>query len=206
MSSSDRTVAGAPTTRPSGHPAERTRPVPATGPEYARSRARRALLAGAAAGLASLAAGCGFRLRGSATVPFQTLFIANDNQTPFYLELRRTLSGLSGVRLAPAPGEAEAVLELTPPNPIDDKAILSLSGGGRVREFSLTKRVIFRVHDGKGGEWLPTGEIVVRRDYTYDDSLALAKENEERMLLADMQSDIIQQIVRRLQLAQRPPG
>jgi LPS-assembly lipoprotein len=47
---------------------------------------------------------------------------------------------------------------------------------------------------------------VVRRDYTYDDSLALAKENEERMLLADMQSDIIQQIVRRLQLAQRPPG
>ena len=164
------------------------------------------VLAGGAAVLSvpTTLGGCGFHLRGDASYPFSTLFIANEQKTLFYGELKRTLTGLGHLKLVDRPEGAEAILELTPPNPIDDKSILALSGGGRVREFQLTKRVVFRVRDAAGLEWLPTSEIVIRRDFSFNDTQALAKENEERLLLEDMQNDAVRQIARRLQLAKRP--
>ena len=57
----------------------------------------------------------------------------------------------------------------------DNKQILSLSGGGKVSEFLLIKRVLVRVHDNDGNDWLPTSEVLVRRSYTYSDTEALAK-------------------------------
>lgn len=172
-------------------------------PSVVRRRSLRALVA---LTTAVAVPACGFRLRGSAAYNFRTLHLATANGSPFYTELRQGLASSGDLRVVATPAEAEAILELTPPNPIDDKSILSLSGGGKVREYRLTKRIAFRVHDGKGGEWLPTNEIVIRREFSYDDTLALAKELEERSLLADMQSDAIRQLVRRLELARRPAG
>ena len=68
----------------------------------------------------------------------------------------------------------------------------------------MIQKVIFRVADLKGAEWLPQSEINVRRDFSFNDSQALAKEGEERLLLADMQADVVQQLVRRLSLAKHP--
>ena len=86
----------------------------------------------------------------------------------------------------------------------DDKHILSLSSGGKVFEYLLTKRVLFRVHDAEGNDWLPTAEVIIRRTYTYSDTEALAKEYEEQRLWREMQTDAVQQIVRRLQAAKKP--
>ena len=49
---------------------------------------------------------------------------------------------------------------------------------------------------------MPAGEIVVRRTYTFNDTEVLAREPEEQRLLRDMQTDMVQQIMRRLQSAQ----
>ena len=73
-----------------------------------------------------------------------------------------------------------------------------------MREFQLTQKVVFRVANVAGAEWLPMSEINVRRDFSYNDTQALAKENEERLLLADMQADVVQQLLRRLSLAKHP--
>jgi LPS-assembly lipoprotein len=73
-----------------------------------------------------------------------------------------------------------------------------------VAEFLLTKRVLFRVHDAGGNDWLPTAEVLVRRSYTYNDNEALAKEAQEQRLWREMQDDAVQQIVRRLQSARKP--
>jgi LPS-assembly lipoprotein len=170
---------------------------------------RRALLrAGASIALLSIAAlsGCGFHLRGDATLPFKTLYVSTDNHGPFYAELKRAIEGGANVKVLPAAAGAEAILELTPPNPIDEKSILTITGGGAVSEYLLTKRVVFRVHDGKGGEWLPTSTVQARRDYTYNDTQVLAKEAEERLLLQDMQNDVIRGMLRRMQVAARRPG
>jgi LPS-assembly lipoprotein len=56
----------------------------------------------------------------------------------------------------------------------------------------------FRVSDGKGGDFLPPVSIQLYRDMTYDDSLVLAKEEEELLLFRDMQRDMVQQVMRRI--------
>ncbi len=84
--------------------------------------------------------------------------------------------------------------------------MLSLSGGGRVREYALSKRVTFAVHDTEGRDWMPAAEIVVRRSYSFNESEVLAREAQEAKLLKEMQTDAVQQIVRRLQAAKKPRG
>ena len=161
------------------------------------SSSRRAAIAILSA-VAALA-GCGFHLRGDASYPFTSLFVASPAGAPIAVELKRSLGGANVVESAPA---AQAILDL--PAVVDDKQVLSLSGGGKVREFMLTKRVSFRLHDAEGRDWLPAAEIVVRRAYAYSESEVLAREAQEARLLKEMQTDAVQQIVRRLQAAKKP--
>ncbi len=44
-------------------------------------------------------------------------------------------------------------------------------------------------------------EILLKRDLLYSDSDVLGKEQEEALLYRDMQTDAVQQVVRRLQVA-----
>jgi LPS-assembly lipoprotein len=158
--------------------------------------ARRRRLVGALA-LAGALAGCGFQLRGRAALPFDTLYVSGLDYSPFTGQLKRAIETGSDTKLADTEGAAQAVLELQ--NESQERAILAVSGGGRVREFQLRYRVNFRVHDGKGRDWLPTSEVLLRRDLTYDDTQILAKEAEALMLFKDMQSDAVQQVLRRIQ-------
>ena len=67
-----------------------------------------------------------------------------------------------------------------------------------MREYQLRYRVGFRVHDAKGRDYLPPSEIQLTRDISFNDTQVLAKESEEALLYRDMQSDMVQQILRRL--------
>jgi len=60
------------------------------------------------------------------------------------------------------------------------------------------------VHDGKGAEYVPPSVVQLTRDVTYNDADILAKEAEEQLLFRDMQSDMVQQVLRRLSSAERP--
>jgi len=150
-----------------------------------------------AAGLA----GCGFHLRGDVDYAFSTVYVGAPVATPFVVELRRTLEG-GGTKLAETAAAAQVILDLS--TVADDKQVLSLSGGGRVREYQLTKRVNFALHDAGGHDWLPSAEIIIRRTYSFNESEVLAREAQEARLLREMQTDAIQQIVRRLQAARKP--
>ena len=70
--------------------------------------------------------------------------------------------------------------------------------------FQLRYRVGFRVHDGKGRDFVPVNTVTLVRDITFNDTDVLAKESEEALLYRDMQSDMVQQIMRRLAAAQKP--
>ena len=148
-----------------------------------------------------LVAACGFHLRGSATVPFQTLYIPNP-KSGIALELKRNIEAGTNAKVVDDPKAADAILELTGES--REKIILSLTGTGRVSEFRLRYRVSYRVHDGKGGEYVPTSIVQLQRDVTYSDSEILAKEAEEQLLFRDMQSDLVQQVLRRLSAAEKP--
>lgn len=139
---------------------------------------------------------CGFQLRGQASLPFETLHISGYEGTPLAAELKRVIQAGSSARLTDNSKDAQAVLQLI--SAVAEKHILSLSGGGRVREFQLRYRVSFRVYDAKNKEFIPASEIFLKRDFAFNDTQVLAKESEEALLYRDMQSDAVQQILRRL--------
>jgi len=141
-----------------------------------------------------IANGCGFHLRGVAKLPFETLYIAGDH--PMLAELGRTLRNSSSAKVVSDPNIAMASFTML--GEARDKVILSVNTAGRVREYQLRYAVNFRVHDGRGGEYVSPNIITLRRDITFNDQV-LAKESEEALLYREMQSDMVQQIVRRMQ-------
>jgi LPS-assembly lipoprotein len=151
---------------------------------------------------ALLACACGFQLRGETTLPFQTLFV--QGASPMLVELKRNVSAGTQTKLVNQAAGADAVLALD--LEAREKVILSLDTSGRVREYQLRYRVGFHVQDAKGLNWIPTSEIALTRDISFNDAQIIAKENEEALLYRDMQADMVQQIMRRLARAQRSGG
>ena len=145
-------------------------------------------------------AGCGFKLRGTADVPFETVYIPGSSGG-IALDLRRNIEAGTNAKVVDDPKRAEAIMAFT--EEAREKEILSLTGTGRVREFQLRYRVGFRVHDGRGRDYVPQSSIQLTRDVTFNDAEVLAKESEEQLLFRDMQSDMVQQIMRRLAAAER---
>ena len=144
---------------------------------------------------AALLAACGFQLRGTAQLPFETLYIPGAN--PLAVELRRNVTAASKTRLVDNPEKAQAVFGFT--DETRDKTILTFTSAGKVNEYRLRYRVGFRVTDSKSVQvFLPTSEIILTRDMSYNDAQVIAKEAEEQLLYRDMQTDMVQQIMRRL--------
>jgi LPS-assembly lipoprotein len=151
--------------------------------------------------LVLLLAGCGFHLRGTADLPFGSVYVPNAT-AGIALDLARNLRAGSNVKVVDDAKQAEAILEFS--GETRAKEILSLTGAGRVREFRLRYRVGFRVHDGKGNDYVPQSTLELTREVTYNDADVLAKESEEQLLFRDMQGDMVQQIMRRLSAAHKP--
>jgi LPS-assembly lipoprotein len=145
---------------------------------------------------------CGFHLRGAATYTFTSIFVSAPGAPALAAEMRRALEGTGSAVVVDDPKKAQVILDI--PLVADDKEVLSLSGAGSVQEYLLIKRVGFRLHDADGNEWLPPGEISLRRSYTFSESEVLARGTQEQRLLKEMQTDAVQQLIRRLQAARKP--
>lgn len=163
----------------------------------ARLTRRRALGWALTAGAAGLLGGCGFRLRGSSqtALPFQSIYLGFPDNSPLGTELRRYIEA-NGTRVVKVPQDAEALLDVLAES--REKAILSLNSAGRVREYSLYYKFSFRVRDQAGKILLAPTTITLKRDVSFNESQVLSKESEEASLYRDMQSDLVQQILRRL--------
>ena len=164
---------------------------------------RRAWLRALGAGAAGTTlASCGFHPRGEANYPFQSLYVNAPASPPLAVELVRAIGAASQAKVMDTALAAQVILDI--PSVLDDKEVLSLSSGGSVREYQLVKRVQFRLRDKDGIDWMPSGEIVIRRAYTFNETQVLARDLQEQRLLREMQTDAVQQIVRRLQAARKP--
>jgi LPS-assembly lipoprotein len=150
-------------------------------------------------------ASCGFQLRGAATLPFNTVYVEAPASSLFATQLRRVIGSGSATRVTNNPAEADAILYVLAE--LRESEILSLSPGGRVRELQLRYRVRYVVHDKDRKPLAQPGEILLRRDFSFDDQNQIPGENEALLLYRDMQTDAVQQLVRRLQAAAKAaPG
>jgi LPS-assembly lipoprotein len=79
-----------------------------------------------------------------------------------------------------------------------EKVIVALNASGQVREYQLRIKVRFRMRSSKGRDLIEPTDILQERDISFNESAVLAKEAEEALLYRDMQSDIVQQLLRRI--------
>ena len=152
---------------------------------------------GAAMVAAGLLVGCGFKLRGAQTFAFTSIAVMPNPGGTLVQELRRSFGPAVRVLAADAPiAQAQVVLNVV--NEQREKIVVGVNASGQVREFQLRMRVRMQLSTAKGKEVMEGVEISQQRDISFNESAVLAKEAEETLMYRDMQSDIVQQILRRL--------
>ena len=142
---------------------------------------------------------CGFHQRGATdqfNLPFRSILLGFPESSLLGVELKRNIRASGSTVVVSDPVLAEARLEVL--SEAQGKEILSLNSLGRVRENLLTYNLRFRVVNAQGEEVLAPTEIALKRSITFNESQLLAKEGEEAMLYRNMQTDLVQQIMRRL--------
>lgn len=173
----------------------------ASGNANATAAGRRRLLTGALAAAAWLVAGCGFHLRGPQALDFATVHIDLPAETALGAQLRRLIATTGTTRVEEDAARAETRLQILANG--RGREILSLTGAGKVREYQLTQTLRFQLLGQAGAVLIPPTSLSARREYTFDDSQVLGKEQEENLLYRDMQDDLVQQLMRRLAVARR---
>ena len=144
-------------------------------------------------------AGCGFHLRQAPKFAFESLYLSASEGSGLGNELRRNLAAAGTLRVLgrqEPPANADVLLDLLEER--REKVVVARSSTGQVREFQLRIRVRFRLRTPQGRELIPDTELVQQRDISFNESAVLAKEAEENLLYRDMQTDLVQQILRRL--------
>ena len=143
--------------------------------------------------------GCGFQLRGAPQLAFSSLYIGIAESSTLGTELKRNLSSLgqldviTDAKLQPG---AQVILDIL--SEAREKTVVGVNASGQVREFQLRVRMKFRLRTPQGKELIPETELLLQRDISFNESAVLAKEAEEGLMYRDMQTDIVQQLVRRL--------
>ncbi len=148
--------------------------------------------------------GCGFGLRQPASYAFNSLYSSVAPNSPLGIELQRQLQAGGQLRYitdATQLQEAEVLLDVFGEQ--RTKTVVGLNATGQVREFQLRLNLKFRLRTPLGKELIPETELVQQRTMSYSEAFALSKEVEEAMLYRNMQSDMVQQIARRLAAVQK---
>ena len=160
-------------------------------------RARRLVLAVVAATLA----GCGFELRRAPQLSFRTIALSGfEARSPLADELRTYINASQTTQVVDAVSHAQVVFEAM--TDARERSVVASTAAGQVRELQLRTRLLFRLRSAGGRELIPPTELLLSRDLSYSESLALAKEQEEAQLFRGMQSDIVHQVLRRLAAVQ----
>jgi LPS-assembly lipoprotein len=157
------------------------------------------LTAAGGAALPAWLSGCGFQLRQTNDFAFQTLYANFSTTSPLGVELRRNLLGSGRIALLTEPKEmpkADAILDILSEN--RQQVPVGVSATGQVRELQLRLQVQFRLRTPQGLDLIEPVTLAQQRDLSFTETAALSKEIEMGILYRDMQTDIVQQIMRRL--------
>lgn len=148
-----------------------------------------------------LATSCGFRPRAQLTLPPELASLRVQGADP-YSPLQRNLEQAlrrAGATLVDRPGSA--VLRVSR-NRID-RLPLSVGDTGRVQEYLMRYSVEFELVGPGGDVVLPSQSVVLERDYSFDTFQALGTPGEEELVKAELERDMVQAILRRIDAATR---
>ena len=141
-----------------------------------------------------LVAGCGFQLRGAATVPMEmsrTYIQTGDRHSLFYRRLRDSFRA-AGVDIVDSPVDSTATFSIV----ADDSGqrVLSVSARNVPTEYEVYYTVAYGV-ETETGSLLPVRTQTLTRDYTWDETLVLGKEKEEQLLREAIVDDLVRVVM-----------
>jgi len=142
---------------------------------------------------------CGFHLRGEARLPatMQRVYIEGaEPVSPLGRDLAKALAR-AGAGVVDAPGAGVASLRITS-NRIGTE-VLSVGGNARANEYTLRYHVEFDVVAAGGEPLLSKQVIELTREFTFDASQALGVAAEQDLLTRELQREMVQAILRRLE-------
>lgn len=163
--------------------------------------ARRSVVGILLLGLVTLS-GCGFHPRGSFTQATElgSVFVDASQDLSITEEIKEALLD-SSFTLAANRDEAKILLRLS--REAETERVVSITSDGRVSELELAHAVdmlITMSEDGEPPVYQPdqtSNRVEVTREYTYDETGVLGKENEARILREEMKRDLVRQIILR---------
>ncbi len=149
--------------------------------------------------LLSLLSACGWRLRGALGVALDlppVLLQTQDVSSALLDDLRR---GLLASNVTIVDNRQAAGLVLMVKNERRERRVLSVGGDGKVSEYELQYAMSYAVFDADGKVLAPMSTLDSTRDYRFDESDVLAKDEEESQLFDYMRTTAVQNLLRRLQ-------
>ena len=110
----------------------------------------------------------------------------------------------SGVQVVDTAGADVAVMKIGANTLSTD--VLSVGGNARATEYALRYHVEFAVDDAAGTAIMPKQTIELSREFTFDASQALGVSAETDLLTKELQRDMVQAILRRLEARAKAPS
>jgi LPS-assembly lipoprotein len=152
--------------------------------------------------------GCGFQLRRQHDMAFRSIQLSGFSSTsPLATELARALdasgvtvteSTLQATQAASAAQVPVTHVEFVALQDTRDTLVSAKTAYGQVRTMTARSILRFEVRRGDGSVLLPASDVALVRDLSYNERDALAKQDESDALTRAMQTDIVNQVMRRL--------
>lgn len=139
---------------------------------------------------------CGFRLRGTVSIPYKTVFITGQPSPQLKTDLERTIAIGTNSDVVFGPKDADLIIDIISEE--NSRQILTYTSSGQISAFRLTAKVTFRAFDRTGDEVMPESEIYVVRDLDFSTSTVLASDTQQAQFFVGMRSDLALQILRRI--------
>lgn len=152
--------------------------------------------------------GCGFQLRRQHDMAFRSIQLSGFSSTsPLATELARALeasgvsvteSSLQATQAASAAQVPVTHVEFVALQDTRDTLVSAKTAFGQVRTMTARSILRFEVRRSDGSVLLPASDVALVRDLSYNERDALAKQDESDALTRAMQTDIVNQVMRRL--------
>lgn len=144
-----------------------------------------------------LLSGCGFQLQGAHRLPpimGATYLDAEDRYTDFHQALTDALT-TSGAKLMRERADAKVIVEVQRDE--TGRRVLSVSARNTPTEYEVYYTIVYRVRAGER-ELLAPQTLTLTREYGFDETRLLAKEQEQEFLRAALARELAALVMRRL--------
>ena len=140
--------------------------------------------------------GCGFKLKGSYDIPYQTIYLQPAGESRVGRIIKKKIKRKSSIDLVQTMSAAEVAINIL--SEASTRTVAVLSNAGTVDEYELVYSVRYTIESPNNSTSSVELQLELRRKITHSDLDIAAKSAEENSLINDMASEAANRILARL--------